>query len=41
MNENNFIYDPDYNHWKEITEERDFQIEADFAPIKEEKEKFE
>ena len=27
--EGTFIYDPDYNHWKDLCEEKDFQIKTD------------
>jgi hypothetical protein len=32
-----FIYDPDYNHWKELNEPKDFQFEADFTSYKDQK----
>lgn len=34
MNDNNFIFDPDYNHWKDLNEPKDFQFEADFSAVK-------
>ena len=27
--EDTFIYDPDYNHWKDLNEEKDFQIKQE------------
>jgi len=27
--EGTFIYDPDYNHWEDLCEEKDFQIKID------------
>jgi len=40
MGENDFIFDPDYNHWKNLQEPKDFQFEADFTALKGEKKKF-
>lgn len=36
-NENSFVYDPDYNHWKDLQEQPEFEFDADFTPKKEEK----
>jgi len=38
--ENDFIFDPDYNHWKSLQEPKDFQFEADFTAVKGDKKKF-
>lgn len=27
--ENTFIYDPDYNHWKDLSEPKEFQFKTD------------
>jgi len=24
-----FVFDPDYNHWKDVTEEKDFEFKTD------------
>jgi hypothetical protein len=37
MNDNDFIYDPDYSHWKDISEPKDFQFEADLISTKQKK----
>jgi len=37
--DDSFIYDPDYNHWKELQEPKDFNFESDFASIKDNKKK--
>lgn len=29
FNDSDFIYDPDYNHWKELYEPKDFQFKSD------------
>jgi len=38
--EGDFVFDPDYNHWKSLSEPKDFQFEADFSSIKGDKKKF-
>ncbi len=40
FNENDFIYDPDYNHWKDLNEPKDFHFEADFSSVKDQKKRF-
>ncbi len=37
MNDDDFIYDPDYSHWKDISETKDFQFESDYVSMKEKK----
>ena len=39
LNEGDFVYDPDYNHWNEINEPRDFQFETDFVTMKDSRKK--
>lgn len=29
MDSSDFIYDPDYNHWKDLNETKDFQFKTD------------
>jgi hypothetical protein len=40
LDENNFIYDPDYAHWKDISEPKDFQFESDFVAVDSKKKMF-
>ncbi len=37
MNDDDFVYDPDYSHWKDISEPKDFQFESDYISLKEKK----
>ena len=34
LNEGDFVYDPDYNHWIEVNSPKDFQFETDFVTMK-------
>jgi hypothetical protein len=38
--EGDFCFDPDYIHWKNLQEPKDFQFEADFSSLKGDKKKF-
>ena len=40
LDESVFIYDPDYNHWKDMNEPKDFQFEADLSSVKDQKKRF-
>lgn len=37
MDDNSFIFDPDYNHWKDLNEPKDFQFEADLSGARDQK----
>ncbi len=37
MNESDFVFDPDYNHWKDLSEPKDFQFEADLSSVRDPK----
>lgn len=39
MNEGDFVYDPDYYHWNEINQPKDFQFETDFVTMKDQRKK--
>ena len=39
MNEGDFVYDPDYNHWIEANQPKDFQFETDFVTMKDQRKK--
>lgn len=39
MNEGDFVYDPDYNHWIEVNQPKDFQFETDFVTMKDQRKK--
>lgn len=39
LNEGDFVYDPDYVHWQEVNQPKDFQFETDFVTKKDDKRK--
>lgn len=40
LNEEDFVYDPNYEHWKQLTESRVLQFEPDTTSTKDKKKTF-